>query len=148
MKHQTLEELGSTAEVVAFGSEIGTMTRGERLERWATLLEKHEGPLTALRRTEYLLPEQRFALRADDSPLSLAYRDPVLRAHGLASDRLGDVTTFFDLTDEEAHHLVCDCHYSGTMTGPRVAARLRACANGDSPRGVLNRAYSAMTGRW
>ena len=37
---------------------------------------------------------------------------------------------FFELSDRQAHRLFCDCHYSGSMTGAGLAARLRRLAQG------------------
>ena len=38
---------------------------------------------------------------------------------------LGDVMDFFELSDRDAHWLLCDCHHVGTMTGDSLAKRLR-----------------------
>ena len=65
MKHQNMNELGEIAEVVPFRTR---MSRAERLERWATLLEHHAGKITALTRIEYLPPAERLQARADSSP--------------------------------------------------------------------------------
>ena len=127
MKHQNMNELGEIAEVVPFRTR---MSRAERLERWATLLEHHAGKITALTRIEYLPPAERLQARADSSPLAIAFKDPVLREEGLAGDRLGDAMEFFELTDRQAHRLFCDCHYYGTMTGSGLASRLHAVAKG------------------
>lgn len=128
MKHQKLDELGVVAEIVPF--EPRRLTRRERLQRWAELLDRNPGRLTALTRIEYLPLAERLDARADDSPLEVAYRDPVLREEGLASDRLGDVMTFFELSNNQAHRLFCDCHYAGSMTGAGLANRLRNIAKG------------------
>jgi hypothetical protein len=52
------------------------------------------------------------AMRADRSPLTIAYEDPVFRAQGLRTDELGDAIAFFDLSQGEAHYLLCACHYA------------------------------------
>ncbi len=44
--------------------------------------------LRSLFETEYMGPERRYALREDNSPLTVAFQDPVLRAEGLESDLL------------------------------------------------------------
>jgi len=121
------------------------MSRRERLERWATDLERYDGRLKPLMRIEYLPEQERRMLRGDDTPLAVAYKDPVLREEGLASDRLGDAMTFFELTEHEAHHLLCDCHYYGSMTGTSVAARARATANKVTVRELWDRARDAAT---
>lgn len=146
MKHTSLDEIRRVADT--FPAESGKMDRRARLERWATVLERHKGPVKPLYRIEYLAPQERALLRGDDTPLSIAYADPVLRAEGLASDRLGDAKAFFELSEHEAHHLLCDCHYGGTMTADGVASRIRAVANRMSVRELWDRACDAVSGRW
>lgn len=136
MEHRTLDEIKRTALTAPLETSAPKMSRREKLERWAALLERHSGPLLPLMRVEYLPEYARKMLRGDDTPLTVAYKDPHLQAEGLKSDRLGDGMTFFELTDQEAHHLLCDCHYCGTMTGENVAARARFAANGPSARGL------------
>lgn len=128
MKHQKRDELGGVAEIVSF--EQKTMTRRERLERWADVLDRNPGKINALTRIEYLPLSERLNARADNSPLEIAFRDSVLREEGLESDRLGDVMTFFELSNRDAHRLFCDCHYYGSMTRAGLANRLRNIAKG------------------
>lgn len=124
VKHVSAEEFTSGgAEVVKVSPPV--MSRHERLLRWADILERHDGQLHALRQVEYLPVYERRACRGDNSPLAVAFNDPVLRAEGLRGDRLGEAMDFFELSDREAHRLLCDCHYLGSMTGPRLARNLR-----------------------
>ena len=60
--------------------------------------------------------------------MAIAFRDPEFRRQGLNSDRLGDATTFFDLSQEEAHHLFCECGYFYPITPEKVARRARSFA--------------------
>ena len=129
MKHQNIDELGAVAEIVPFKTAT-KLSRRSRLERWAEILDEHPGKLNALTRIEYLARAERPEARADNSPLEVAFKDPVLRWDGLAGDRLGDAMAFFELSDRHAHRLFCDCHYSGSMTGAGLAARLRRIAKG------------------
>ena len=128
MKHQKIDELGGVAEIVPFATR--RMSRRERLERWADLLDRNPGKLNALTRIEYLPLAERLEARADNSPLEVAYKDPVLREEGLPGDRLGDAMAFFELSGRDAHRLFCDCHYYGSMTGAGLAQRLRRIAQG------------------
>jgi hypothetical protein len=128
MRHQRKEELGAVAEVVPFN--VTRMSRRQRLERWADLLDRVPGKLNALTRIEYLPAAERLEARADNSPLQVAFKDPVLREEGLTGDRLGEVMSFFELSDRQAHRLFCDCHYHGSMTGIGLAQRLRMIAKG------------------
>ena len=82
-------------------------------------------------------------LRGDETPITVAFADPVLREEGLAGDTIGDALAFFKLSHGQTHRLLCDCHYHGQMTGPGVATRLRGIAKG----GLLRRLWEWGTGR-
>ena len=127
MKYQNPHEMPAT-NVVHSIEGIVTMTRKARLTRWADALESHGGSLNALTEIEYLSPDERRAYQGTNTPLTVAYDDAVLREEGLASDRLGDAMDFFDMTDEDAHRLLCDCNYMGSMTGSTLAQRIRRFA--------------------
>ena len=132
MEHRSLDKLEGRANVVELEAHITQSPRElrrARLKRLAKLLAQHNGPVTLFSRIEYLAEHERAALRVDNSPLEIAYRDPLFRAQGLASDRLGDGVVFFDLSPGEAHCLLCDCHYTGLVTGGMLAERSRAIAD-------------------
>ena len=54
--------------------------------------------LNTLRETEYKPVKERSALRQDNSPLTVAFEDPVLRSAGLTNDTFGEVARFFGLS--------------------------------------------------
>jgi uncharacterized protein (DUF1786 family) len=122
MKYQSLEEIALDADV-----HLGLgMSRRERLERWAELLERQPNRrLSTIEGTEFGDRREREAKRADNSPLTVAFEDPVLRAEGLRSDRVGDAIEFFDLWQDQVHYLVCYCHHGRTVSSDTVAARVR-----------------------
>ena len=142
MKYESIGELGSKATIFPLKTEARKLSRRERIERWATLLEQHQGRLVPFVRTEFLSCDARKALRADNSPLALAFSDRILRDDGLSSDTVGDGIAYFGLSEQKAHRLLCDCHYSGTMTGKQVASRLRAAAQ----PGLAERLWKWATG--
>jgi hypothetical protein len=145
MEHRALDEIQRIAQVVPVRRDV--MSRRDRLAHWATILEDADRPLKALMRVEFLPIDERPALRGDDTPLALAYADPLFREQGLASDRLGDIMSFFELSHRDAHYLLCDCHFHGTMTSRSVAARVRSLL----PRATLAefcaRAWARMWGQ-
>jgi hypothetical protein len=105
------------------------MSRYDRLERWAIVLECAPATtLTPFQDVEFLPVSARAGLQAPNSPLAIAYADPVLRRAGLDSDRFGDGSAFFDLTRYQAHRVLCSCGYIGTMQSSEVARRIRAIA--------------------
>jgi hypothetical protein len=125
MKHHPVHEIEALARIAQV--EAPTLSRPERLQRWADLLSRDpERRLTALPRVEYRGARERALLRCANTPISVALADPVLREAGLHGDTLGDAQAFFELSDAEAHHLLCDCHFVGQMTAEGVARRIRA----------------------
>lgn len=128
MEHKTFDDIRRVATVSPIETRV--MSRRERLERWARLLEQSPSQwLSPLRRVEFMPKHESAALRCDNSPLSVAFADPVLREEGLASDRYGDIRAFFDLSSRQAHYLLCDCYYQGAMTSGMVAHRIRSIVN-------------------
>lgn len=127
MKHLNPQDIAATDQLRSLAG-IVKMSRQERLARWADALESHGGSLNALIEIEHLPAEARQAYRGTNTPLTIAYDDAALREEGLASDRLGDAMNFFEMTGEDAHRLLCDCNYLGSMTGHTLAHRIRAYA--------------------
>lgn len=145
MEYKTLRELAGQADVhldPAFTSK--PMTKHERLERWADLLARDpERQLSSIEEIEYGTVRQQEAKRADDSALSVAFADPVLREQGLKSDRVGDAARFFELSHWEMHQLVCSCHYGRTMSAGTAALRVRAMAKRAEPRTMARAGWVA-----
>ena len=126
MKHQTLDQLHTIAEVQPLAT-YPIMTRKQRIERWAELLEQNPGRcLGTLTGTEYLNAEARDVARGAGSPITVAFEDPVLRALGLRDDTYGEAKRFFEMTDWQLHEIVCNCHVGATMQARWAAARVRA----------------------
>lgn len=128
MEYRTFDDLRRLATVSPAAAR--GLSRRARLGRWARLLQEDaERRLEPLRRLEFMPKGEAEALRCDNSPISIAFADPVLRAEGLAGDRFGDVLAFFELSPRQAHYLLCDCYYQGRMTAGSVARRIRSIAN-------------------
>lgn len=127
MKHQPIHDIDALADIAQV--EAPTLSRRERLQRWADLLSQEpDRRLKALSRVEFYTEAERALLRGENTPISVAAADPVLREAGLHGDTLGDAQGFFELSDAEAHMLLCDCHIVGQMDGKGVAQRVRALA--------------------
>ncbi|CAN7352101.1 hypothetical protein LJR234_002134 [Mesorhizobium amorphae] len=130
MKHQTLDQLQSVADVHAEATPL-IATRGQRLERWAQLLEQNpDRCLGALAGTEYISAEVRDRMRSAGSPITVAFEDPIFRAQGLKEDTYGEAKRFFELTDWQLHEIVCHCHVGATMPARWAATRVRAAVSG------------------
>ncbi|MER9296466.1 hypothetical protein NKI38_08195 [Mesorhizobium sp. M0621] len=131
MKHQTLDQLQAVA-VIESSAAYPAMTRNQRIERWAELLERNpERRLGAFSGTEHLHPEARATVRGEGSAIAVAFEDAVLRASGLRDDTYGEAKRFFELNDWQLHDIVCDCHVGATMTARWAAARVRAMIGGN-----------------
>ena len=103
MEHRPLSELSTVADV-KIPKQAPALSKRERLDRWAELLERDPNHvLRTLDEIEWKPKAERLAMRADSSALTIAYADPVLRAEGLASDRFGDPVKFFDISEHDAH---------------------------------------------
>lgn len=126
MHYKDLDDVRRIADVRTDVTRRPRLSQNERLLRWAKALEERTGhTLRPLRGTEYVPPSDLALLRADDSPLSVAFDDPVLRADGLKGDAVGDAMGYFELTASEIHYLVCYCHFGETVVPTVVASRLR-----------------------
>ena len=128
MEYKSLSEVAESTHVSAGVTVSARAMRRERLERFAALLDAHKGPIRLLARIDYLSAKQRARLRAETSPLTIAFGDPVFRAQGLNGDRLGDAMDFFSLREGQAHYLLCDCHYPDAVTPAIIAGRARSVA--------------------
>src|SRR6266513_1300922 len=125
------------------------MSRYDRLERWATLLERSPASgLTPFRDVEFLSSAARTGLQTANSPLAFAYADPVLRRAGLGSDRFGDGAVFFGLSRYQAHRVLCSCGYVGTMRATEVARRIRAIAARERLRRLWSERLRPAFARW
>ena len=124
MKHQTVDKLKAVAEVEERYPTI--LSRTERLARWAARLESNpHRRLFTLRETEHQSTQVRDEMRGDDTPISIAFRDPVLRASGMASDTYGEALRFFELNDWQLHDVVCYCHFGETISAASAARQVR-----------------------
>lgn len=145
MEYRTLKEmrpLGDVTDDLAHRRAI----RRARLERLALLLEEKRGMVRLLSGIEYVRGPARLALRADDSPIAIAFADPVFRAEGLKGDTLGEAMDFFELSHSEAHDLFCDCHYHfmGGSIGRAVADRARVIARRRNLREIVGNLWNAL----
>jgi len=130
MKHQTLDQLQAIADINP-SAPAPLMTRTQRLERWAELLDANSARcLAALTGTEHLHYSVREEARATGSPITVAFEDPLLRASGLRNDSYGEAKRFFELSDWQLHDIVCSCHTGATMQAGWASARVRRIIGG------------------
>jgi hypothetical protein len=134
MEHKPLVDLQTLARLSPLEPRR-PMTRVERLERWIEALEREpKRKLKALQEIEYKKHFERRAIRADNSPLTVAYEDLALRAEGLSGDTLGEAIDFFDMSDREAHIALCSCYFGSTVESGVAAQRVRELLRRESGR--------------
>jgi hypothetical protein len=131
MRYRSVAQLAGEADVLLEPPPL--LSRQARLERWAEVLACRPGRLRAVPEVEHGGRRERAARRADGSPLTVAYEDPLLRAAGLRGDTIGDAAAFFGLSHAQLHHLVCYCHHGLTMDPRATAAEVRALARRAGP---------------
>lgn len=124
MEHQSFEQLHRNANLIKH--PLLYATRDERLYRWADLLDQEPNRrLVTLHRLEFVSRSERPNLRSDDSPIEVAFTDPLLRASGLTGDSYGEARAFFGLSERQAHRLLCSCINGYAVEARRVAINLR-----------------------
>lgn len=124
MEHRPLSELGHVADLKP--SQTVILSKRDRLDRWAELLEREpDRILRTLDEIEWKPQAVRRALRADHSALTIAFDDAVMRNAGLLSDRFGDAVDFFQISEHDAHIVLCSCHGGESMRAEEAARRVR-----------------------
>lgn len=147
MRRQSLKQVQKTANVYHRLPQHDLSSPRGRLERWNELLRQEPVRLlTTFRNTEYLSPEVRDRLRCDDSPVSVAFADPLLREAGLPGDSYGDAKRFFSLSDRQLHRIVCYCHHGAQTYAAGVACQVRAAYPRTGGIGMLHRIWTAIAG--
>lgn len=127
MEQKSARELRAYADVSA--NPPPPLDRRGRLERWADLLDSDpDRRINLVHELEFATHTAQKQMRADNSALALAYADPLFRAEGLASDRVGDGKAFFRLSDSQTHRLLCSCLHGEAMRAGEAARIVRAIA--------------------
>jgi hypothetical protein len=144
VKHQTFEQLQSIgATEINFSRPL--LSRNERLARWAALLEKvSHHRLSTLHETEHQPAAIRASMRANGTPISVAFKDAVLRAEGMGNDTYDEAKRFFEISDGQLHRIVCYCQFGNAVSGADAARRVREVLN---PKTSLFARLRAFFGR-
>jgi hypothetical protein len=118
----------SQDQIMAMAKPI-PMSRDDKLERWALLIERSPGPVLLFHGLEYKSRADLDRIVQPQSAFALAADDPVLREAGLTSQTVGDGMRFFELTKRHVHAFSCDC--GGQISNRTMASRIRRlkCSN-------------------
>ena len=145
MKHQTVEQVRTVAAV--HNEAMSLMSSQERQEHWARLLEQEpDRRLNTLYETEHCIPRSRETMRGDNSPISVAFADPILRAQGLMDDTYGQAKRFFSLSNRQMHGILCYCHFGETMAARAAAQAIRRVIAAESYPGWFTRLRQSLSG--
>src|SRR5215217_4115688 len=132
MEHKPRVDLQEIADLSPVESRA-PMSREERLARWVEVLERDpKRILRPLHGIEFRKPDERRAIRADNSPLTVAY-----------------AIDFFQLSDHEAHTAFCSCHLGSSFETSLAATRVKALIKRGAPShqgSVWGRIVSALFG--
>lgn len=131
-------------------SAVPTMTRTEKLLRWAELIRKADPnqPFRLMSNLEHCHPlDLMHTVCHHATAFALAARDPILQDAGLVGKVLppkvtvGEVMNFFELKQEELHEFSCDC--GGAITNTDMANRIENIAHGrsDGPLGYVRNLF-------
>lgn len=112
-------ELESTATVV-------TMTRREKLLRWASLVREWTAQIGLYHGLEYRSKEWLNGAGIGGSAFAVATSDPILTDAGYKPTSVGDAMKFFELSQSDLHEFSCDC--GGSINNKNMADRIEKLA--------------------
>ena len=123
MKHLSVDE------IVGQVTPVRTLTRKERLSRWAELVWKCDHSVQLYHNLEHYdrryLEEIR--VTGTNTAFAIATADPVLVNDGLPSNaNVPDIMRYFGLTQSQLHEFSCDC--GGFMSNEQQAQRIASLA--------------------
>jgi hypothetical protein len=116
MQHLSQDQIMAMAQPIP-------MSRDDKLERWALVIERSTHPIIVFHRLEYQSQYDLDRMADSRSAFALAAGDPLLKEAGLSSDKVGDGILFFELSKEDVHAFSCDC--AGHISNFRMANRIR-----------------------
>jgi hypothetical protein len=129
MQHLSHDQITAMAQPIP-------MSRDDKLERWASLIERSCSPIFTFHGLEYRSQDQLDRLADGGSAFAIAAADPVLKVAGLNGDHVGHGMRFFELSKEDVHAFSCDC--GGNISNSRMAARIRGLKS-SAPKTAVKR---------
>jgi hypothetical protein len=129
MQHLSHDQIAAMAQPIP-------MSRDDKIERWASILERSSDRVFIFHHLEYRSQGELDRLAHRDSAFAIAAGDPVLKVAGLNSDYVGDAMRFFELSKDDVHAFSCDC--GGNISNSRMATRIRGLKS-SAPKAVLKR---------
>lgn len=127
--------MNKMVSIVEFEQQVvslPTMTRREKLLRWAQIVRATTKNFYIFNGLEYWTPDQLSVGLGDWAPASsttafaAAASDSILRDAGLKGDTPAESMRFFELSQSELHEFSCDC--GGAISNTEMARRIEGLA--------------------
>jgi hypothetical protein len=130
MQHLSQDQIMAMAQPIP-------MSRDDKLERWASLIERSSEPVFIFHSLEYRSQADLDHIANSHSAFALAAVDQVLKEAGLMSDTVGDGMRFFELSKRDVHAFSCDC--GGQISNHSMASRIRRLKPSPASTSMLSR---------
>lgn len=105
------------------------LTRRQKLERFAELVEKSQRECGLMHGLEYYTDYQLSTTGTAGTALNLVVTDDVFAKDGLKGRTVKDVRDYLELTTPDLHEFSCDC--GGSISNAKQAERIRNLAGPD-----------------
>lgn len=115
----------SQDEISTLNLKSTTMTRRDKLLRWADIVSKHPENLRLYSNLEHVRDRSTIGIDPS-SAFGLAAQDPVLKDAGLRAGSVQDIEKFFELSLSDLHAFSCDC--GGAILNKHAADRIAKLA--------------------
>jgi hypothetical protein len=126
----------SQDQILAMARPI-PMSRDDKLERWASLIESSSEPVFIFHDLEYRSQHELDRLADAHSAFALAAGDKVLREAGLTGGKVGEGMRFFELSKRDVHAFSCNC--GGQISNRTMAKRIRKLKSSPPSASVVKR---------
>jgi hypothetical protein len=127
MERATRDHLSTKAAIFPNCPPSAVQSHEQRLQRWSALLGKEPHRLlSTFRGLEFMDPKVRDTMSCENSAITVAFEDPVLREAGLSDASYGTAKQFFGLSDAQMHWILCYCHHGSAIHAGVLTAVVRA----------------------
>lgn len=117
----------SPEQLLEVSTKFPTLTRTEKLLRWAKVVRDHKDRLYLFHLLERMCEAELKTAAHPQTAFALAAADPVLADAGMPNSGTAyDAMKFFELSQTELHEFSCNC--GGAITNTDMADRIERLA--------------------
>lgn len=131
-KHLSKQELADVATKYPVNN---LMSRDEKLDRLAAIVRDCKHDIVLFDRVEDMSQTKKERTHLACSVFDIAMQDPVFRAAGLQGSTVAHGQRFFELSNEELHHLSCNC--GGSISRGEMSRRLTEMKGRGTPAAAV-----------